>query len=78
MYSNINALYHEVVFEGKTTLSEERRGRDNRFVRVSVESRGEQYRFEGKSEQFGPLLNKEVHITVYQGLFSKYASVSLP
>ena len=78
LYSNINALYHKVVFEGKAVLSEEGRGSDNRFVRVSVESRGEQYGFEGKAEQFGPLLNKEVHITVYQGLFSKYASVSLP
>jgi len=75
LYSNINALYHGVIFEGKAILSEDGRGRDNRFVRVSVESRGEQYRFEGKTKQFGSLRNKEVHITVYQGLFSKYALV---
>jgi hypothetical protein len=75
LYSNINALYHGVIFEGKAILSEDGRGRDNRFVWVSVESRGEQYRFEGKTKQFGSLRNKEVHITVYQGLFSKYALV---
>ena len=75
LYSNINALHHGIIFEGKAILSEDGRGRDNRFVRVSVESRGEQYRFEGKTKQFGSLLNKEVHITVYQGLFSKYALV---
>ncbi|SQH72500.1 Uncharacterised protein [Porphyromonas crevioricanis] len=79
LYSNINALYHEIVFKGKAVLSEEEeQSRDKRFVRISVENRGEQYRFEGKAEQFGPLLNKEVHITVYQGLFFKYALVSQP
>jgi len=32
LYSNINALYHGVIFEGKAILSEDGRGRDNRFV----------------------------------------------
>ncbi|KGN69791.1 hypothetical protein HR09_03685 [Porphyromonas gulae] len=77
-YRRVNTICHGVVFEGKAVLDEDGRGSGNRFVRVSVESGGEQYRFEGKSEQFGPLLNKEVHIIVYQGLFSKYALVSQP
>lgn len=75
LYSNINALKHQTIFEGKAILKENQKNSDNRFINVYVKNGNNKYEFQGKSKEIRPLLESTIDISIYQGVFSKYALI---
>ncbi|KGN76601.1 hypothetical protein HQ40_03745 [Porphyromonas gulae] len=78
-YSHLNAIRREELFNGNLYLkTNEKNKQDGQFIWIEVKTPKEILSFEGKTNELKTLINKEVHIIVYQGLFSKYALVSQP
>lgn len=78
LYSNINAIYHSTIFDGKATLKEKpliKISNDKRFLRVYVEADNSTYNFQGITNEMMPLIDKKVDIKIYRGIFSKYALI---
>lgn len=78
LFSQINALSAKVIFKGDILLQEvDPSGKrfDHRFQKISIEQKTETLILEGNTNELEPKLNKDVEITLYQGIFFKYALV---
>ena len=76
LYSNLNALQNKVLFNGETILYEsDYTGSDKRFMKVLIKNGSDKYVLQGNREEIKHLINNKVYITIYEGVFNRYALV---
>lgn len=76
LYLSINALKHTEIYEGKSLIIQNIKAvnkNDKRYINVLIK-KGD-LKFQAKTNEIQNLLNRNISITIYQGLFTKYVLI---
>lgn len=77
LYSHINALSHKIIYSEDVRLNEIQSSKkhDNRSIKVDVKIINREFVFEGSADEVKKSLNRNLNMTIYDGLFFEYALI---